>query len=1576
MSGEAGLDGSKQQHTPCSEIKRPDGKAVAAGVSSGARANTSEPWSEGVAIIGMAARFPGCASVDQYWENLLAGKDLLSKAGDEDLRLAGIDPGSVEAEHFVRSGTWLEGAEDFDAKFFDFSRREAEIMDPQQRIFLECAYEALEHAGMTGDGERTGVFAGSGMNTYMLQLMANPGVLASAGGYQLMLGNDKDFLATRVAYKLNLRGPAVVLQTACSTSLAAVHMACQSLLSHECDSALAGGVSVMFPQVAGYAYIPGMILSPDGVCRPFDESARGTVPGRGAGAVVLKRESDALADGDTIYAVIAGSAWNNDGSEKAGYTAPSVEGQVGVIRAAHAAAGVGPDRIGYVEAHGTGTELGDPIEVAALAQAFGERPEGVTRCLLGSVKSNMGHADVAAGIAGLIKTALSLHHGRIPPMLHYERPNPALRLDRTPFRIAQEAEEWPDAEDKHWAGVSSFGIGGTNVHVCLRSAERTASAGKGGSAGTERSGWVFNLSGKTAAAVESSVRRLLQYVEKTPDVALPAVAATLQEGRRTYAHRHAVVARSHEELVRELRGLTEKKRAVSVTGPAYGSGVEGASVAFLFPGQGQQFAGMAAALYREDEVFRGWMERGAATLPEGFGKELLGFATGTSSIPEATGADAGVLPTSMTQPLLYLVEYALAMRWMETGAQPTVLLGHSLGELTAAAVAGVFTFEAGLQLAMARGRFMHEAEAGAMLAVSLGVEEAREFLTTELWIAAENSPKLIVLAGVESAIADLAQRLARARVAAVRLATDRAFHTPAMAQAATQFRNAVAATSRKAPKLPWLSNVSGTWITAEQATSPDYWMEQMTARVRFSENAAVVAQQGCFLLEVGPGNALATLIQQQPLARSRASASSLGAPNRTVDDWLTWLKTAARLWEEGAPVDWNALPQERTAWRKMALPTYPFERERHWMDAAPALPGTLPGAVSGMLPVDVPAKRKDVASWFYVPGWKRTPLSSLGRTEQKSLKDRLWIVLEDRETFGPVLAGELEAAGARVGRLAAGEVSREQLDDFWKQQLSDGPGMKVALVDCRTLQGASGQEAGTCEAEAEQAYGELLLLLQSAQKARVLLTQVEIILNNFFEVTGEQVAGPERGVVEGLARVVPAEFVGVPVRLIDPGTATAGEPKRAALEVLAEMTGVVAGGSTVAFRHDRRWEKTWEPLRLEAAARSVLRRDGTYVITGGLGGISYLLARHLMSRYGAKVALIGRSALPARQHWEEWLTEHGRGNAISLRIERAKELEQQGGQLLLLTSDVADQGAMETAWQTIEQRFGPVQGVVHAAGLPGGARIAAQTVAGVSEVLRPKVQGSEVLAGIVRKAHATRPLDFLLFCSSISAVLPVAGAADYAAANAFQDSFALWCRQQWHLPAVSVNFDAWREVGMAAEMEMPAAMQHMKDQRLETAMTPEEGVEICERILASGHVQVLVSTVEFPKLLEIARAAYAQPLSGIEQADSAKLVVGAAGPDSTASEETQIVMSIWQELLGVSSVQPGDNFFALGGHSLLGTMVLARIRERYGTELTIRAIFEAPTPERLAGLIREARGERSMHEEPLALAGEREEFEF
>jgi phthiocerol/phenolphthiocerol synthesis type-I polyketide synthase E len=1531
-------------------------------------------WREGIAIVGMTARFPGSPSVDAYWEHIAAGKSLLSQATDAELRSAGVDPASVEVMHFVRSGTRLENAESFDARFFGMTRREAEITDPQQRIFLECAYEAMEHAGLTGEGARVGVFAGCGMNTYLMQLVGDPDLMAAAGGYQIMLGNDKDFLATRVAYKLHLRGPAVAIQTACSTSLAAVHLACQSLLAGECDSALAGGVSVMFPQVAGYAYTPGMILSPDGVCRPFDERARGTVPGKGAGVVVLKRLSDATAAGDTIYAVISGSAWNNDGAEKVGYTAPSVQGQASAIRAAQAAAGIHPDRIAYIEAHGTGTELGDPIEVAALMDVFGRRSSEAARCILGSVKANMGHADVAAGVASLIKAALAVHHGIIPATPHFVRANPALGIEESPFRVTAQAEAWPEGEPERWAGVSSFGIGGTNVHLCLRSAPTSESnAEADGIAGRS---WIFPVSAKTPTALEASVDRLAEFADTSSRLDLASTAFTLQSGRRCYACRRAVVAGSKEELTRILR----KPRGTSQGVP----GVEADKVVFLFPGQGLQFSGMAASLYAEDVPFRARIDHGLALLEERSAQAIRDAICGP---PLAESEELSAMPTSIAQPLLFLVEYALAMRWIDIGVQPSALLGHSLGELTAAAVAGVFRFEDGLRLAAERGNLMQETAEGAMLAVSLPVEETRPYLTGDLWIAAENSPKLTVLAGTPAAVHEVERRLSAARVATMRLRIDRAFHSPQMAEASAHFHAAIAAVERRTPAIPWLSNVTGTWITPEEAMSPRYWANQMTSRVRFRDNGAELVGHGYFLLEAGPGDALASLVRYHD--RSLPSASSLGGPHRRGDDIRSFLEAAARIWETGWNLRWDELPGRATWHRKIALPTYPFERERYWVERTQAMGMTTSSEMDSLPDKAIPEKpiekRHDVSSWFYLPTWQRTPAAQVGSPGPQAVTT--WLILCDeeadeqadeqkgerkgerkgRQRFARLLSARLEQDGCKVLLLPPSVATGPRLQGYWAENRKAIADAKIGLICCWTLRGVE-----------IDLYASLLFLLQSAQAARIRFARAEFLLDDYVEINGELVEDAQRAVAEGLARVLPAEFARLPVGFIDPGSLS---PSSASLasnrggwvpavldQVAREITAAPAPGRMAVYRGQTRWQQVWQQVRLEPPAVSKLRAGGSYVITGGVGGVGYLLARHLLGKYHARVALVGRTVLPIQERWQSWLSEYGPSDPVSRRIQRVMDLTKLGGELLLLSADVADAGALAEAWVAVERAFGAVHGVIHAAGLAAGARIAAESLESAEEVFRPKVQGSQVLANLL----AGKKLDFLLFCSSISAVAPSAGQSAYAAANAFQDRYAVWCRQHLGLPAISVNFDAWQQAGMAAEMPVEAEFEPIKAARLRLAMSPEEGVEVLERALAWGQPQVLVSTIEFSSVLR--NVAEGVDLRLLAEHTNELLPHSEDREEAGNTPETQAVIEIWKDLLGADWIEAGDNFFELGGHSLLGTMVLARIREQFEVELSIRAIFDAPTPRTLGARIREAKPRESRIE--VTVPGEREEFEF
>ena len=917
-----------------------------------------EAPAHGIAVIGMAGRFPGADSALRFWENLKAGREAITFWSAEELREAGVDPRLLDDPAYVRARGVIDGPERFDAAFFGFNPREAEIMDPQHRVLLECAWQALEHAGY--DAERypglIGVYAGSGANTYLLfNLYSNRELIEAVGLYQAMLASEADFLSTRISYKLNLRGPSLTVQTACSTSLVAVHLAVQSLLNGECDIALAGGVRISVPQRSGYLHTPGGILSPDGHCRPFDAAAGGAVDGDGAGIVVLKRLADALADGDHVHALILGSAINNDGAVKIGYTAPSARGQADVVALAQALAEVAPETISYVETHGTATPLGDPIEISALAQVFGGIGESAsgkstgTSCALGSVKGNIGHLDAAAGVAGLIKTVLALEHRQLPPSLHFERPNPRLSLAATPFYVNTQLADWPAGETSRRAGVSSFGIGGTNAHVVL---EEAPSQPPGG---LSRPHQLLLLSAATASALETATENLALHLQGDPETDLADIADTaftLAVGRRAFSHRRMVVVTDAADAAGALAAL-DPKRVLSRLQEG-----ESQRVAFLFPGQGSQYPGMASALYAAEPTFRREVDRAADLLRplpgiDGLNlREVLALGEAIESGPEAA---ARLDRTAFAQPALFVVEYALARLWMEWGVRPEAMLGHSVGELVAACLAGVFTLEEALPLVAARGRLMQEMAPGAMLSVALGESEVRHLLSLVgpgLAIAAVNTPTLSVVSGPEEAIVELSRRLAERGVENRRLHTSHAFHSTSMDPVVERFRAEVARLRPRAPEVPILSNRTGTWLTPEEATDPLYWAEHLRNPVLFSAGLAeLFARPGLTLLEVGPGRTLTALARRHPgrppgqrVLPSLPTAQEAGGENESI------LRALGQLWLAGVEVDWNGFYSHERR-RRAVLPTYPFERKRFWVEPKAEAPGPRSLALADSLAV-------------------------------------------------------------------------------------------------------------------------------------------------------------------------------------------------------------------------------------------------------------------------------------------------------------------------------------------------------------------------------------------------------------------------------------------------------------------------------------------------------------------------------------------------------------------------------------------------------------------------------------------------
>jgi phthiocerol/phenolphthiocerol synthesis type-I polyketide synthase E len=918
-----------------------------------------QPTGLEIAIVGMAGRFPQASDLNAFWHNLRSGVEAIMTFSDEELAAAGVSETLRGNPAYVRSGAVLDNADLFDAAFFGYYPREAQILDPQQRIFLECAWAALENAGYApGAPHRSiGVFGSASSSGYLQMLLSSPEILANTDVFQLTFANEKDYLATRVAYKLGLEGPSFTVQTACSSSLVAVHLACQSLIGGECDLALAGGVSIAIPQRTGYLPVAGGILSPDGHCRAFDARAQGTFRGEGAGIVVLRRLSDALESGDTIYAVIKGSAINNDGNRKIGFTAPSLEGQMRAIQAAHIAAEITPDDISYVEAHGTATTLGDPIEVAALTRAFRSATSRRGFCRIGSVKTNIGHLDAAAGVAGLIKTVLALYHRQIPPSLHFEQPNPEIDLAGSPFRVNAALTAWEADGAPRRAGVSSFGVGGTNAHLVLEEAPPLVPGDAG------RSQQLLLLSAKSTSALKQMAAQLAAHLQAHPEQPLADVAYTLHAGRALFEHRLALVVGNGEEAAAILQGaLTDRQ----IHGAAQ---LPDRPLVFMFPGGGAQYANMARGLYEQEPVFRRQIDQCAVLLLPHLGSDIR-----SALFPGSSAADCNAIHQSALFPAaMFAVEYALAQLLMSWGIKPQAMIGHSLGEYVAACLAGVFALEDALALVALRGRLFERLPPGAMLSVSLSATELEPLLHAHesgLCISVINAPDVCVVSGTVSAIEALAQRLSERNHDFQRLHLNIAAHSPAIDLIQADFLHFLRSCRLHAPRIPFVSNISGTWITEQQAIDPCYWADHLRRPVRFADGIAELLQDSSrIFVEVGPGWTLSSAVRlQRKQGFTPLSVTSMRHVQDEQPDLVCLLHLIGRLWAAGVAIDAQALYAGQSR-RRVPLPSYPFERQRYWVETdlrlnAARLPGGFepPLALDSRslpvveLPDDVPAE--------------------------------------------------------------------------------------------------------------------------------------------------------------------------------------------------------------------------------------------------------------------------------------------------------------------------------------------------------------------------------------------------------------------------------------------------------------------------------------------------------------------------------------------------------------------------------------------------------------------------------------------
>ncbi|MBE7384660.1 MAG: SDR family NAD(P)-dependent oxidoreductase [Leptolyngbya sp. SIO1E4] len=1791
-----------------------------------------------VAVIGISGRFPKSKDVESFWENLINGIELTSIFSDSDSE--GIDS-DKQLSKPVKTGAILDDIELFDASFFGFNPREVETMDPQHRLFLECAWEALENAGYNSEIEERpiGVYAGVGMGTYLLyNLSPNRNLIESRGFLPTLVGVDKDYLPTRVSYKLNLKGPSLSVGTACSSSLVAVHLACQSLLSGECDMALATGVAVKVPQTE-LTLSPGEIASPDGHCRAFDAKANGTTGGNGIGVVVLKRLEDAIADRDHVYAVIKGSAVNNDGAVKVGYTAPSEEGQARAIRAAQIMAEVEPETITYIEAHGTGTTLGDPIEVAALKRAFRASTDKKDYCALGSVKTNVGHLDAAAGIAGLIKTVLALDRKLLPPTLNFETPNPQIDFENSPFYVNTELSEWKANGTPRRAGVSSFGFGGTNAHVILEEAPVLEMPS------ASRAKQLILLSAKTSSALETMTANLATHLKHHPALNLADVAYTLQMGRQGFSHRRMILAEDVDDALDALaasppRSLTQFHELTE------------RSVAFMFTGQGAQYVNMAQEIYQSEPVFRQVCDRCCDLLQPQLGLDLrqLLYPTDTG----AENAAQQLQQTAITQPALFVIEYALAQLCMSWGVHPVAMIGHSIGEYVAACLAGVFSLEDALALVTVRGQLMQQLPSGSMLAVPLSEKEVQPWLGETLSLATINGEASCVISGATEAIAALQHQLSSAGIESRRLHTSHAFHSPMMEPILEAFQERVQQVNLTSPQISYISNLTGTWITTQEATSPAYWTSHLRQTVRFAEGLQVLLKQPTqVLLEVGPGRTLSTLAKQHPAKQpEQVILTSLRHPQEKQSDVAFLLNTLGQLWLTGVRVDWSGFYAHEQRHR-LPLPTYPFERERYWIDPPkletgeyPSLPtasdlwkslmqagqhqatvGTAefdeqaylenrpileslclaymnralrqlgafaknsqPYSIEGLLeqfpisaryrqllsrwlqvlverghlqqdgkrfsqlvpcstdavmdrlrearvrwadkpkaidlvercgeslvsvlrgekeplelfqgllydfdeaeddniefpwhtyynsilraiaqqvvdslprsthlrvleigggqglatrellPVlpseqtsytftdvgaaalnrckkqfsdypfidyrfldierspteqgyeshsfdlvvavnvlhvtknmgetlqhvrsllapnglllmweiteaaldfditwgllmnpledeersrgnpflakqqwqeallrhgfveveafpetdalgqhilvaqaSMPAtlsapaafttplepkeaelappvscgKKPDMAEWFYLPSWKRSLPPSPFQPKQQAAESACWLVFVDEWALGTQILQRLEREGHDVITVRTGAQfsANEQLIPGQRaytlnpQQKDDYDALLKDLLACQVkptkilhlwnvaLQKGTASGLEATDLTQEKGFYSLLFLVQALGKQTLTdELQVTVISNDIQPVTGKELLSPEKATLLGAVRAIPLEYSHICCRSIDISLPEADSwQEKTLLETLwAELKGKSAD-DVIAYRDLHRWVPALEPVRLTEAfeGTSRLRQAGVYLITGGLGTIGLTLASYLTKAVRAKLILTGRSAFPAKDEWDEWLSSHDRDNDVSHKIGQLKALEELGAEVFIAQADVANLEAMQPVIAQAQAQFGQINGVIHAAGVLGEGLIGLKTREDVESVFAPKVRGTLVLDTLFNDSE----LDFIVLCSSGTAVTPISGQISYSAANNFLDAFAHYKTAADGTPVISLNWATWQGSGMAVE----AAKKLVQNRSIAQPQSRSVTHPLFDRVLVEGSDATYISSLSAQK---------------------------------------------------------------------------------------------------------------------------------
>ncbi|MEI4789435.1 beta-ketoacyl synthase N-terminal-like domain-containing protein [Bacillus sp. FJAT-53060] len=1499
-----------------------------------------------IAIVGMAGRFPGASSLEDFWQRLVNGEEMIHFFTEEELKKAGLDAAVFQHPNFIGAKGRLQDIEGFDADFFNYSAREAELMDPQFRLLHECAWEALEDAGCDPDrmAGKIGVYTGTSPNHEWLTRFAHQ--MDETEQFSAMLLNDREFFSTQLSYKLNLHGPSVTMQTACSTSLVNIGMGCQALLNQECDAALAGGVTVSSPENIGYIYQDGMIQSKDGHCRPFDQQASGTIFGDGAGIVLLKRYEDAIRDGNPIHAVIKGIGVNNDGNRKAGFTAPSVEGQAEVLKETYEKSGIDPASIGYLEAHGTGTKMGDPIEVSALSQVFkGIEPLSIP---IGSVKSNVGHLNSAAGIAGLFKVILSMQHKTIPPTIHYESPNEDIPFKDTPFYVNQKALYWKETDKPRRAGISSFGIGGTNAHMII---EEGIKAKKKPASHQKQ---LLVLSAKTDTALAAMTDQLKQYMLEHPQVPLEDIAYTLRYGRKQFSYRKAIVLSSADDWRQQKQIETSVFRSKKWR-----------KATFMFSGQGAQYAGMMRGLYEAEPVFKWEVDRCFKYVLE---TEQVDLKAVVFAEDHETNQD--ITKTSNAQPLLFIFEYALAKMLQHSGVEPESMIGHSIGEYVAACLSGVFSLESALTLVMARGRLMQGMEKGAMLSVQLSETELTLMMDKSLSIAAINAKDLCVVSGKEEHVTAFEKKLQDKGIVTRQLHTSHAFHSYMMEPMLEEFHQFVEQVEFHEPSIPFISNVTGTWAKSEEVTTASYWTNHLRGTVRFHDGLSqLLTDEVLALIEVGPGNSLTALAKRHENKEHHHDVLNMVRhAQEQADDHAYFLKRIGELWAGGYEVKAQQYPTQEDH-QLVSLPTYPFQRKRYWTEAGkPASP---------QLSVPKETKKKEMGEWFYLPSWEQQPLKPVF---EKETEEQTWLIFREKDAFHELFTQSFIQHDIKVISVTKGEAYQE-LDQSFTINPAEGQHYRN-MLDSLSNRGVNihrilhlweaakeddnSNRQAAFQAHIEKGYYSLIFLSQAiAAQKNIRECRLFTVTSGIQPVTGHETICAEKSAMLGPCKVISQEYHHIKCWNIDvedvPDVMSWKE--QALVDLIVQEIMQPGKDQLVAYRNRQRWVQSYKhlPLQKEDGLPNMIRPNGVYLITGGLGGIGFVLSKMLAKEGNVHLYLTGRTALPPRDEWASYTHQENADEGMRTRIEKVLELERLGATVEAMQANAGDLDDMKHVFSAIRNKHGGVHGVFHAAGLPGSTSFRAikdipSTLAQGEDQFQSKVRGLDVLEQLLDQEQA----DFCLLFSSISALLGGLGFSAYSAANLYMDAFAARLNQNSQTPWVCVNWDAWNFWG---ELESTIG-----ESINELAILPEEGAELFQYVLSNRQNRhMLVSTGSLNERIDQwlsleSKAATSEDSYEVSKHERPELSNPYVAP---RNETEKAICQVWQDFMGMEQVGIHDNFFDLGASSLDIVQVTNRLNQALQTNEAVVTLFTYPSVAELAKYIQpsDESKEESMEEE-------------